>query len=86
MQKMTAQLALATRSPAYNKGLALRTALLALPFTVGSAFAQTDPLATLNTKASDGVSGIVTTVATVAGIALTIGLIIWGVRHLKPKG
>ena len=54
---------------------------------VNSAMAQvTDPLAGLNTQASGGVSGIVATVLTIAGVCLTIGLVVWGVRHLKPKG
>lgn len=54
---------------------------------VNSAMAQvTDPLATLNSQASGGVSGIVATVLTIAGVCLTIGLVVWGVRHLKPKG
>lgn len=76
-----------TVSPAYTLGQRARTALLLAPFSlVGLAGAQTtDPLADLNTKASTGVNGIIATVATVAGIALTIGLIVWGTRHLKPK-
>lgn len=55
---------------------------------VNSAMAQavTDPLAALNTQASGGVSGVVGTVLTIAGVCLTIGLVVWGVRHLKPKG
>ena len=54
---------------------------------VNSAMAQaTDPLAGLNTQDSGGVSGIVATVLTIAGVCLTIGLVVWGVRHLKPKG
>jgi hypothetical protein len=62
----------------------LAAATLALS---GLASAQeTDPLASLNAKASAGVGSITTTVVTIAGVVLTIGLIIWGTRHLKPKG
>jgi hypothetical protein len=64
---------------------ATKTSLYLLPFgLIGGANAQ--ELEALTTKATGGVGGIVAAVATIAGVALAIGLIVWGVGKLKPRG
>ncbi len=64
---------------------AAKTSVLLAPFALaGGAHAQ--ELEALTTKATGGVGGIVAAVATIAGVALAIGLIVWGVGKLKPRG
>lgn len=58
-------------------------------FTVTVSHAQTTAptdVAGLVTQATSGVGGIQNAVFTILGIALAIGLGVWAVRKLKPKG
>lgn len=65
---------------------AVKLAVLSAPFALaGSAFAQTSEVDTLASQASGGAGKITAAVATLAGIALTIGLIIWAAGKLKPR-
>lgn len=43
-------------------------------------------IAAMATNATDGTNAVKTAVVALVGVVLTIGLLIWGSRHLKPKG
>lgn len=53
---------------------------------VSASLAGAQDVAGLVTAAETGTNGIQAAVFTVLGIALAIGIGVWAVRHLKPKG
>lgn len=59
-------------------GLILTAALLA-------PIAGAQDVEALAATATSGTDSVKTVVLAIAGVALTIGLVIWGVRHMKPK-
>lgn len=53
---------------------------------ITASMAGAQDVSALTTAASTGTSGIQAAVFSVLGIALAIGIGVWAVRHLKPKG
>lgn len=50
------------------------------------AFAVDADISAMAKNATDGTDAVKTAVVALVGVVLTIGLLIWGSRHLKPKG
>lgn len=65
----------------------VKTSALLAPFLAVPAFAQTGgDLSTLGATATSGTDTVQAVVLTLAGVTIAISLIVWGARHMKPKG
>jgi hypothetical protein len=76
-----------TPSKAFQMGTRLRNAVVFAPFALATlAGAQSADITAMAGNAQSGVDAIKTAVVGLVGVIVVIGLLVWGAKHLKPKG